>query len=149
MAEAALAISVISAIGGAVAQRKASKAQRKQNRIQNRLAAQKRTRDTKRAIASRRVRVAELESAGFQLGVSGGTAVAGATAGVVGDVASTIGASNRQFTGAQFVADLQTDISGFQQTAQTFGSIGQVAGQFGFGETGAQNRAAIANLVGF
>lgn len=145
--EAALAISVISAIGGAVQQRKISRAQKKQNKIQNRLSAIKRSRDTKRAIAQSRIQRAELEAAGFQLGVSGGSAVAGSTAGVQSDTASAIGASNLQTVGSASIADLSNQISGFQQVGQAFQSVGQIAGQFGAGDVGAQNRAALADLV--
>lgn len=148
MATGLLILSAVSAIGGAIQQRKVSKAQRKQNKIQNRIAAISRRRNIRRSIAERRIQTAEIQSVGFQLGVSGGTAVQGAVAGVTTDVAGAIGASNLQFRGQQAVADLANRISGFQQTQQAFGAVGAIAQQFG-GEQGAQSRAAVADLVGF
>ena len=144
----ATAVLVISAIGSAVAQRKASKAQRKQNEIQNRIAATRRARDIRRSIAQRRIRTADIQAAGFQLGVAGGTAQVGAQAGVVSDTAGAIGAANQQFTGQQAISSLSDRISSLQSTAQTFQSVGAIAGQFS-GAQGAQNTAAITDLVGF
>ena len=151
MATALLVITAVGAVAGAVQQRKISKEQRKQNKIQNRLAAISRQRNVKRAIAERRVRTAEFESAGFQLGVGGGTAVQGAVAGTTSDTASAIGASNQQFTGQQAIASIADRISSLQSTAAAFQAVGSVAGQFagGAGTTGAQNRAAVSDVFGF
>lgn len=147
MATAAL----IAAVGGTIAsltlQRKAGKEQRRQVQIQNRIAATKRVRNIRQTIAEARVRRAQAESAGFQFGVSGGTAVQGAVAGITGDVGSVIGAANQQFTGQEAIAESQNRISSLQQSASTFGSIASLASMF-TGAGGEQNIAAISDLVG-
>lgn len=149
MATAALVITAVSAVGSAVQQRKAAKAQRRQNRIANKIAATRRQRDIRRAIASRRIAVGQTQAAGFQLGVAGGTAVQGAQFGLTGDVAGSIAASNQQFTGQQVLGDISNRISSLQQSAGTFQSIGRLASLFvgGEGSPGSQNRAAVTNLV--
>ncbi len=141
-------ITALAGVGSIVQQRRAAKVQRRQNRVANRIAANKRIRDIKRAIALSRIRRAELQSAGFQLGVAGGTPTLGAVGGAQTDVASQIGASNIQFTGQQAIASLAERISSLQSSAQTFGAIQQLSGMFtgGPGSVGAQNRAAIAGL---
>lgn len=128
MATAALVISFVGAVGGFVQARKMAKAQKKQNKITNKVAAIARQRSIKQSIAARRIAVAQQQSIGFNLGVSGGTAVAGGVAGITSDTASAIGASNLQFTGQQFVSGLQDDISGFQQNANAFGAVSRFAG---------------------
>jgi hypothetical protein len=150
MASGALIISTIAAVAGAVQQRKAAKEQRRQNRVSNRIAANRRSRDIRRSIAARRVQVAAQQSSGFALGVQGGTAVQGAVSGVVADTASAIGAANQQFTGQQVIAASQNRISQYLQNAGTYQAIGSIAGQFtgGVGSVGAQNRAAVADLFG-
>jgi len=150
MAVAAGVITAIAAVAGAVQQRKISKAQKKQNKIQNRVAAIARRRNIRKSIAERRIRTAELQSVGFQLGVGGGTAVQGSVAGVTSDTAGAIGASNLQFTGQQAVADLADRISGFQSTQAAFGAVQSIAGSFsgGTGSEGAQNRAAFSSAFG-
>ena len=115
MATGLAIVAAIGAVAGAVEQRKISKAQRRQNKLTNKIAAITRQRSIKRSIASSRITVAQQQAAGFQLGVAGGTAVQGAAAGVVSDVASTIGASNLQFTGQQFISGFQDEISRAQQ----------------------------------
>lgn len=136
-------IAATAAVGSIVQQRKAGKEQRRQIEIQNRLESTKRVRNIKRAIASARVRRAEVQAAGFQLGVAGGTAAQGAAAGVTGELASAIGAANLQLTGQQAIAASQTRVSEFQQSASTFGAISSLAGQFD-----AQSIASIQELVG-
>ena len=149
MAIAAGVITAIAAVGSFVKQRKISKEQRKQNKIQNRIAAITRRRNIRRTIAQSRIRNAELQSVGFQLGVGGGTAVAGAVAGTTSDTAGTIGQSNLQFTGQQAISSISDRISSLQSGAAAFNAVGQIAGQFsgGAGSVGAQNRAAIQDLV--
>ena len=120
---------------------------RRQVQIQNRIAATKRVRNIRQTIAEARVRRAQAESAGFQFGVSGGTAVQGAVAGITGDVGGEIGAANQQFTGQQAIAESQNRVSSLQQQASTFGSIASLAGMF-TGAGGEQNIAAISDLVG-
>lgn len=149
MATAALVITAISAVGGALQQRKISKAQRRQNRLTNKIAAITRQRDVKRSIAASRIQVAQQQALGFQLGVSGGSAVQGATAGVIGDTATAIGQSNLQSVGQEFIAGFQDDISRAQQTQAGFSALGSIASSFvgGAGSAGAQNRAALTSLV--
>lgn len=142
-----IGVTAVAAVAGAVQSRKAGKEQRRQNQIQNRIAATKRVRSIRRTIAAARVRRAEAESAGFQFGVSGGTAVQGAVAGITSDVAGEIGAANQQFTGQQAIVESQNRISSLQQSAATFGSIANLASSF-TGAGGAQNVAAITDLVG-
>ena len=151
MATAALVVTAIAAVGGAIQQRKISKAQKKQNKIQNRIAAITRRRNVKRAIAASRIQVAEQQAVGFQLGVAGGTAVEGAVAGRRTDIATAIQQSNIQFTGQEAIADLADRISGFQSVGATFGAIQNIAGSFagGAGTTGAQSRAAVSEFFGF
>lgn len=150
MATAALIVSAVGIGVSAVQQARASKAQRRQNRVSNRIAATRRSRDIRRSIAARRIQVAETQAAGFGLGVAGGTAVQGATFGLTSDTASNIAASNQQFTGQQVLSGISNEISGLQQSAQTFQSISSLANVFvgGAGSPGAQNRAAIESLVG-
>lgn len=132
---------------GAVNTSKARREQRRQNAIANRIAANKRMRDIKRAIALSRVRRAELQSQGFQLGVAGGTAVSGSVAAVTSDVAGSIAASNQQFTGQQALTAVSDRISALQSNAATAGAIGAIAGQF-TGAQGQQNIAAIKSIAG-
>ena len=138
----------VTGVASIVQQRKAARVQRRQNKVANRIAANKRIRDIKRAIALSRIRRAELQSAGFQLGVAGGTPTLGAVGGAQSDVASQIGESNVQFTGQQVIASLSDRISSLQSSAQTFAGIQQLSGMFtgGPGSVGAQNRAAVAGL---
>ncbi len=130
MATAFLVISAVSAVASVVQQRKAGKEQRRQNKIKGRIAATRRMRDVRRSIAASRIRRGEVQAAGFGFGVAGGTAVSGATAGIQGDLGGAIGASNQQFTGQQAVAASQDIVSGFQQSAATFGGISSLAEQF-------------------
>lgn len=143
MAEAALIVTAVAGVASIFQQRKAGKEERRQIEIQNRIEATKRVRNIKQAIAAARIRRAEVQAAGFQLGVAGGTAAQGAAAGVTGDLASTIGAANLQFTGQQAIAASQNRVSSLQQSASTFGAISSLAGQFN-----EQNIAAITDLVG-
>ena len=145
MAVALAAVAAIGAIAGAVQQRKISKAQKRQNRLTNRVAAITRQRETKRLVASRRIQIGIQQAAGFQLGVSGGTAVQGAVAGQIGDVATAIGQSNLQFAGQQFISGIQDDISGFQSNIATFGAITSIAG--GLSQS-PQAVSALTSLVG-
>lgn len=130
-------VSTITSIIGIKKQRDVSKEQRKQNSIRNRIAATKRVRDIRKAVATARVRRAEVESAGFQFGVAGGTAVQGATAGVTGDLASVIGASNIQFTGQQVLAESANRISELQQSIATLGAVSQLASELASAATSA------------
>ena len=120
-----------------IEQRKARKEQRRQNDISNRLQRVGRVRNIRRSIAAARIRRAEVQSAGFEFGVAGGTAAQGAAFGVTGDLASSIGASNIQITGQQTLADSQNRVSGFEQQAATFGSIANLTSQFGGQEVSA------------
>lgn len=140
------AVAVAGVAGSAIQSRKASKEQRRQNKVANRIAGNKRMRDIRRAIAQSRIRRAEIESQGFQFGVSGGSAVSGATGGLQSDLGSNIGASNQQFTGQQAITSISDRISGLQSSAATFGAIGNIAGNF-TGPQGAQNIAAIQGLA--
>jgi hypothetical protein len=129
MASAALAIVSLIGIGvQAVQQRKIGKEQKKQNKLANKIAAIQRRRNVKRSIAASRIQVAQQQALGFRLGVGGSTAVQGATAGVLSDTASAVGASNLQFTGQQFQAQFADNISGFQETSALAGAVSNVAG---------------------
>lgn len=143
MATALAVISVVSAVVGAVKQNKIAKAQRKQNKIANKVAAITRRRGVKRQIAASRVRAAQAQAAGFSLGVGGSTAVQGAVAGVRSDTASTVGFSNLQSAGQGHIADLQNNISLLQQQQATVGAIGSIAG------TLAGNPKAVAGIENF
>jgi hypothetical protein len=145
MAEAALVIQLVSAVGSFVQQRKVSKAQKKQNKLTNKIAAITRQRAIKRSIAASRIQVAQQQSLGFQLGVSGGTAVQGARAGVLSDTASTIGQSNLQLTGQQFSAGFADDISRAQTGQAGFQAVGAIAGGL---SQNPQALAAVTDLVG-
>lgn len=145
MSTAIAVINPVAAIGTAVAggaelvatiqqgraQRDASREQRRQNAISNRLQRVSRVRNIRRSIAASRIRRAEVQASGFEFGVAGGTAAQGAAFGVTGDLASSIGAANIQLTGQQTLAESQDRVSGFQQRAATFGSIANLASQFG------------------
>lgn len=148
MAVAAAIITVGAAIFGAVQQRKAAKAQRKQARVSNRIQQNKRMRDIRKAIALQRVRRAEIQSAGFQLGVAGGSAVAGSVGSLGSNLGSTIGAAGQQFTGQQAITSISNQISGLQQSAAIAGAVGSIAGGFagGPGTEGAQNREAFSSF---
>ncbi len=139
----ATALAIVSIIGigvSAVQQRKIGKEQRKQNRLTNKIAAISRRRAVKRSIASSRIQVGLQQSLGFQLGVSGGTAVQGSTAGLVSDTASAVGASNLQFTGQQFSAGFADNISRLQGTQALSGAVTQITGGL------ASNPQAVAAL---
>lgn len=140
MATGLLVVSAIAAVAGAVEQRKIGKAQRRQNKLTNKIAAITRRRSVKRQIASSRIQVAQQQALGFQLGVSGGTAVAGGTAGILSDTASTIGASNLQATGQGFLAGFQDDISRAQGNQAIAGAVTSLAGGL------AVNPQAVAGL---
>lgn len=144
MATALLVVSAIGAGASALQQRKISKAQRRQNRLTNKIAAITRQRNIKRSIASSRIQVAAQQAAGFQLGVAGGTAVQGAAGGVISDVATSIGQSNLQFTGQQFISGLQDEISRAQQAQAGFGAVSSIAGGLA---NNPQATAALTNLV--
>lgn len=144
MATAALVVTAVAGVASVVSGRKAAKAQRKQNKVANRIAANKRVRSIKKSIAARRVRQGQIDSAGFQLGVQGGSAVQGASAGLSSDSASSIGASNQQFTGQQAISNLSNTISGHQQDVSTFSGIAGLAAPF----TNPQNVAALEATFG-
>jgi len=143
----ATALAVISIIGigvSTVQQRKIGKQQRKQNQLTNKIAAISRRRNVKRSIAASRIKVGLQQSLGFQLGVSGGTAVQGGTAGLVSDTASAVGASNLQFTGQQFQAGFADSISRSQGTQALAGAVTQIAGGLA---ANPQAVAALSSLV--
>lgn len=140
MAEALAVISLVSAAFSAVEQKKQSREQKKQNRISNKIAAISRRRGVKRQIAASRIQVAQQQATGFQLGVSGGTAVLGAEAGVRSDTASSIGASNLQAAGQGFIAESQNRVSTSQGNQAVFGAITSIAGGL------ATNPQAVAGL---
>ncbi len=142
MATGLAVIAAIGAVAGAVQQRKISKAQKRQNKLTNKIAAITRRRNVKRTIASSRIQTALQQSLGFALGVSGGTAEQGAVAGVRSDTASAIGQSNLQFAGQGFLAGFQNDISNAQQSQATLGAITSIAGGL------ASNPQAVAALEG-
>jgi len=142
MATGLAIVAAIGAVAGAVEQRKISKAQRRQNKLTNKIAAITRQRNVKRSIATSRIQVAQQQALGFQLGVSGGTAVEGARAGVISDVASTIGQSNLQFTGQTFISGLQDEISRAQSAQAGFGAVTSIAGSL------ASNPQAVSALTG-
>ncbi len=144
MATGLAVVAAIGAVVGAVQQKKISKAQKRQNRLTNKIAAIDRQRSTKRAIAASRIQVADTQAVGFQLGVGGSTAVQGATAGILGDTATALGASNLQLEGQQFLSGLSDDISGFQQTGATAGAVSSIAGGLA---SNPRATAAITNLV--
>lgn len=137
-------IGAAAAVYGGVQQRKARKEQERQNRVANRIAATRRRRSIRAAIARGRVQRAQQESAGFALGVSGGTAVQGAVQGTASSVNEAITASNQQFTGQQVIAESQNRISQFLSNAETAGTIGQVAGA-----VTPQSASSVSNLFSF
>jgi hypothetical protein len=137
-------IAAAGAIYGAVQQRKIGKTQRRQNKLSNKIASIARRRNVKRSIASARIQVGLQQALGFQLGVSGGTAVQGGTAGVISDTASGVGFSNLQFTGQEFNAQFQDDISRFQGQQALGGAVANIAGGLA---SNPQATAALTNLV--
>jgi len=128
MATALAVVSVVLAGVSAVQQRKAAKVQRKQNEVANRIAANQRIRSVKRGIAAGRVRRGEIIAAGFRGGVSGGSAVSGATGALASDVSSAQGASAQQFTGQLALTSLSNQISSIQSRAATTAAGSQIAG---------------------
>lgn len=144
MATALLVVAAVGAGASALEQRKISKAQRRQNKLTNKIAAITRQRNVKRSIAASRIQVAQQQAAGFQLGVAGGTAVQGAVGGVVSDVASAVGQSNLQFTGQQFISGFQDEISRAQQAQAGFGALSSISGSLAGNP---QATAALTNLV--
>lgn len=146
MATALLVISAGAAIFSGVKQNKIAKAQKRQNRLTNKIAAIGRRRGVKRQIAASRIQVAQTQAAGFQLGVSGSTAVQGAVSGIIQDTASSIGASNLQATGQGFIARLSDQISGLQQQIGISNTISSIAGGIASSE---QSVAGLEDLFGF
>lgn len=128
MAVALGVISVVLAGVSAVQQRKAAKTQRKQNEVSNRIAANQRVRAVRQSIAAGRVRRGQIQAAGFAGGVSGSSAVAGATGALATDVATAQGASNQQFTGQLALTSLSNTISSQQSRAASFAAGSQIAG---------------------
>jgi hypothetical protein len=129
-----------------VQQRKIGKAQKRQNRLTNKIAAITRRRNVKQRIAESRIQIAQQQSLGFQLGVSGGSAVQGGVAGITSDTASTIGQSNLQATGSGFIAGLQDTISDLSGQIGISNAIGSIAGSIaGSG----QAVAGIEDFFGF
>ena len=126
----ALVVGAGAAVYGGIQSQKARKEQRRQNEVSNRIAATQRVRNVRQAVARGRVQRAEQEAAGFSMGVSGGTAVAGGVAGTQGAVNSAITGSNQQFTGQTALANISNRISQFQGNAQLAGDIGGIAGLF-------------------
>jgi hypothetical protein len=145
MATALAVISVVTAVAGAVEQRKIGKAQKKQNKLSNKVAAIGRRRNVKRQIAASRIQAGQAQAAGFQLGVGGSTAVQGAVAGITSDTASSIGSSNLQFASQGFLADFSNDISNAQSNQATFGAISSISGGIA---SNPQSVAALESLVG-
>jgi len=143
MATALGVLAVISTVGGFIQQRKISKAQRRQNKLTNKIASITRQRNVKRSIAASRIQVAEQQALGFQLGVSGSTAMQGARAGVLSDTATAIGQSNLQLTGQQFSAGFADDISRAQPAQAGFQAVSSIAGGL------ASNEKALAGVEDF
>jgi len=128
MATALAVVAAIGAVVGAVETRKGRKAQKRQTLLANKVSAITRQRDVKRAIATQRVQVAEQQAIGFQLGVAGSSAVAGAGAGVISDTASSIAQSNLQATSQGFLADFSNSISASQGRAINARTVSSIAG---------------------
>lgn len=128
MATALAVVSIVAAGVSAIQTRKAAKAQRRQNEVSNRIAANQRMRSVKRSIAAGRVRAGEIQAAGFAGGVAGGTAVSGALGGLRSDVAGAVGASNQQFTGQVAVSNISNQISRLQSSAATAGAVSSISG---------------------
>lgn len=101
MPEAALIISTVVGVTGALQQRSSAKksrrAQEKAARLQNKQAAISRRRTIRQRLAESRVLRARAISSGFAAGAPGASAVAGAVGGIQTDVAANIGASGVQF----------------------------------------------------
>lgn len=131
MAEAALVISTVVGVAGAVQQRKSAKksrrAQERAARLQNKQAAIARRRTIRQRLAESRVLRAQTISAGFAAGAPGATAVAGAAGGIQTDVAANIGASGVQFGLEQqrvgAISEANQAISQFNQTGATVQAI--------------------------
>lgn len=127
----ALGLGIIAAVGavfGAVEAHKQTQAQKRQNKITNRIAATKRARDIKRAVALNRIKAGELQAAGFQFGVAGSTQVSGAVGSLRSDQASAIGASNQQFTGQQVLSSVSDEIAQHGSNIATAGAVTSIAG---------------------
>ncbi len=146
MATALLVISAASAVYSGVQKRKITKEQKKQNKLSNKIAAISRRRNVKKQIAASRIQIAQQQSAGFELGVGGSTAVQGAVAGITGDTASSIGASNLQFAGQGFLADMQDNISDISGQIGISNAVGALAGGIG---GNAQAVAGVEDFFGF
>ena len=147
MTEIALVVTLLATAASVNESRKARKEQKRQGEIRTRIAANKRVRDIKRTIAKSRVDRAAAEAAGFQFGVSGGSAVSGATAGIGSDTATSIGAANQQFTGQQAIQASQDRVAGFSSKASIFGSVASISGLF-TGPQGQQNIDSITGIFG-
>ena len=143
MATALGVVSLIAGVYSGVKQNKIAKAQKRQNRLTNKISAITRRRNVKRSIATSRIQIAQQQAMGFNLGVSGGTAVQGAVSGIVGDTVSSIGASNLQATGSGFIADIQNNISSLSGQVGTLGAISSIAGGL------STNDQAVAGLTDF
>lgn len=138
MAEAALVISAVVGVAGAVSQRKSAKksrrAQERASRLQNKQAAIARRRSIRQGLAESRILRAQAISSGFAAGAPGASAVAGATGGIQTDVAANIGASGVQFGLEQqrvgALSEANQAISQFNQTGATVSGIQGIAGLF-------------------
>lgn len=143
---AAVIIAVVAAVGTNVQRIKVRKEQRIQNQLNNKISAITRQRNIKRSIATQRIRVAQQQALGFQLGVAEGSAVQGASAGVIGDLATSIGQSNLQLTGQQFNVASQDRASRAQGAAESFRAAGSLATSLSLAGS-PQTTAALTSLV--
>lgn len=146
MGTALAVIGLVSAVFSGVKQHKISKEQKKQNKIQNKIAAIKRSRDTKKQIAASRIQIAQQQAMGFNLGVEGSTSVQGAVSGITGDTATSIGASNLQAVGQGLQAASQDRISGLQGQIGISNAIGSIATSIAGSP---QAQAGIEDFFGF
>lgn len=145
MATALAVVAIVAAGVSAYQSHKAAKAQKKQNEVSNRIQATQRVRSVKRSIAAGRIRRGEIQAAGFSQGVSGSSAVAGATGSLASDQSSAIGASNQQYTGQLALTALSNTITDHRSNAATAGAVSNIAG----GLSQPQTFAAISDFNPF
>lgn len=138
MAEVALVISAIVAVGGAIDAREkgmtAKKDNRKARKAINSREKFKAQRARQRLLAQARVRRAQLEQAGESSGVSGASSVIGAQASTQSQAAGTAGFQNYETRANTQIANFQGSAMAAMNKGRTnaamFGAVSSVSGLF-------------------
>lgn len=138
-----LAISAVSTVGSVVTQTKAASAQRKAGQAQRRQEALAAAVQRRQQIKAGRQAQALALQAGENQGVSGSSGVAGGVGSLKSQMSANLSFLDKQTGLADYAGSMFDKASRLQQTATTFGGIGQLAGAArGYGQGLAAEAAA-------